>query len=102
MLPIVSAFQIVGAPVSCERYGSGHINETYLLRTDAPHDYILQKINHHIFRDVEGLMGNISAVTSFLYQKTPDPRRVLTLVPTRDGACFARSEEENISVFMNL
>ena len=92
MLSIANAFQIIGVPVSCERYGSGHINETYLLRTDAPHDYILQKINHRIFRDVEGLMRNIAAVTAFLYRQTPDPRRVLTLVPTADGQSYARSE----------
>ena len=85
MQQIISAFPIQGAPVSCEIYGNGHINTTYLLVTDAPHRYILQKINHHIFRDVEGLMRNIEKVTAFLYRQTPDPRRVLTLIKTKDG-----------------
>ena len=93
MLPVVSAFQLQGNPLSCEIYGSGHINVTYLLTTDAPHRYILQKINHHIFRDVEGLMRNIAAVTSFLYERTPDSRRVLTLVKTTDGRNYTRTEE---------
>lgn len=93
MLPIVYAFPLDGNPVSCERYGSGHINETYLLKTDAPHDYILQKINHNIFKDVDGLMKNIAAVTSFLYEKTPDPRQVLTLVKTKCGENYAKSED---------
>lgn len=92
MLTVVNAFQITGSPLSCERYGSGHINETFLLHTDAPHDYILQKINHHIFQDVEGLMRNITAVTAFLYRQTPDPRRVLTLVPTLSGKSYFQSE----------
>ena len=84
MQHIITQFQLQGTPVSCERYGNGHINETYLVNTNAPHAYILQKVNRHVFPDIPGLMRNISAVTSYLRQQTPDPRRVLTLVPTRD------------------
>ena len=72
MQAIINAFPIEGNAVSCERYGSGHINETYLLKTDAPHDYILQKINHNIFKDVDGLMANIAAVTGYLYRQMPE------------------------------
>ena len=60
---IASRFQVKGSVVSCERYGSGHINETYLVQTDAGEKYILQKINSEIFRDVPALMRNIAAVT---------------------------------------
>ena len=38
---ILSQFLWDGAPVRCERYGNGHINETYRVETDAPHAYIL-------------------------------------------------------------
>ncbi len=85
---IISLFQLQGAPVRCERYGNGHINETYLLETDAPHAYILQKVNRHVFPDIPNLMRNIELVTSYLWQQTPDPRRVLTLVPTVDGQTY--------------
>ena len=85
---IVSHFQLQGAPIRCERYGNGHINETYLLETDAPHAYILQKVNRQVFPDVPNLMRNIQLVTSYLWQQTPDPRRVLTLVPTTDGQAY--------------
>ncbi|MBR3017412.1 MAG: aminoglycoside phosphotransferase family protein [Clostridia bacterium] len=88
MQQIMSQFQLQGSPVSCERYGNGHINETYLLKTDAPHDYILQKVNRLVFPDIPNLMRNIIAVTSHLRRQTPDPRRVLTLVPARDGAMY--------------
>ena len=71
MLQAAFEFALEGAPVSCTPHGSGHINETYLLKTDAPHAYILQKINHHIFKDVDGLMRNIAAVSDYLYQRTP-------------------------------
>ncbi len=92
MQTVISAFPLQGQPISCERYGSGHINETYLLKTDAPHAYILQKINHHIFQDVEGLMNNIAAVTGYLYRETPDSRRVLTLIKTKTGENYHKTE----------
>lgn len=88
MKSVIAQFQLKGAPVSCERYGNGHINETYLLRTDAPHDYILQKVNRHVFPDIPSLMRNIERVTAYLWQQTPDPRRVLTLVPTLDSGTY--------------
>ncbi|MBQ4075732.1 MAG: aminoglycoside phosphotransferase family protein [Clostridia bacterium] len=94
MLPIAQKFRLQGTPLSCERYGSGHINETYLVKTDAPREYILQKINNRIFKDVHGLMENISAVTAFLYEKTPDPRRVLTLVKTTQGENYLHTKDD--------
>lgn len=84
----VSAFQIDGNPISCERYGFGHINETYLLQTDRAHAYILQKINEQVFHNVPALMHNIASVTRHLAKADPTPRHVLTLISTKDGAPF--------------
>lgn len=85
MLDLANRFLLEGSPITCERYGSGHINETYLVTTDAPHRYILQKVNHHVFTDVPALMENIFAVTQYLARQDPDPRHSLKLVPTADG-----------------
>ena len=82
---IASRFQVKGSVVSCERYGSGHINETYLVQTDAGEKYILQKINSEIFRDVPALMRNIAAVTGWIAKKDPDSRHTMHLVPAADG-----------------
>ena len=93
MLNICEKFQTKGAAVSCEPYGNGHINATYLVKTDGE-QYILQRINHHIFQDVPGLMRNVERVTAFLAEKDPDPRHSLHLVPTKDGAAYAEVEGE--------
>ena len=85
---ILDRFLLESSAVSCQRYGCGHINETYLVVTESGHRYILQKINSHIFKDVPALMENIASVTGYLRRFQSDPRRVLTLVPTRDGASF--------------
>ena len=81
-------FQLDAPPVSCQRYGSGHINETYLVVTGSGRRYILQKINHAIFQDVPALMANIARVTRHLRKADPRPRHVLTLVPTLTGEDF--------------
>ena len=83
LFEVLRAFRLDTKPVSCEPYGCGHINVTYLAVTESGRRYILQKINNNTFRDVAGLMENITAVTEFLRTKTDDPRSVLTLVKKR-------------------
>lgn len=73
LFEILRGFRLDAEPVSCEPYGCGHINTTYLAVTASGRRYILQKINHHTFRDVAGLMENITSVTEFLRTKTDDP-----------------------------
>ena len=92
-LAILRQFCLDAEPASCTPYGCGHINRTYLVATAGGRCYILQKINHHTFRDVAGLMENITSVTEFLRTKTDDPRSVLTLVKTADGASYLHAQE---------
>jgi len=93
LLRILGCFQLDSAPVSCERYGHGHINRTYLVTTAAEKRYILQRINNQVFPDVAGLMENISLVTEHIRARSSDPRGALSLVPTLDGAAYAIQED---------
>lgn len=85
------AFNTEGEMVSCKRYGSGHINDTFKLVCGRP--YILQRMNDDIFKDPVSLMRNIEGVTTFLRQEViknggdPD-RETLNLVKTKDGNSF--------------
>lgn len=54
--------------VSCEPLGNGHINSTFLVKTDR-NSYTLQKINTNIFKNVDGLMNNVQAVTHHIRDK---------------------------------
>ena len=90
---ILSQFQLTGTPISCERYGFGHINETYLVVTDAGVRYILQKINDHVFPNVENLQHNIAAVTKYLRTQTDEKYGVLTLIPTLDEESFYHTDD---------
>ena len=98
---IADQFAFTGELVSCGPCGSGHINETYMLRYRIGEmgsiKVILQKINREIFQKPEELMENIAGVTGHLkkkvLQKGGDPEReVLNLIPTKDGKAFLTDE----------
>ena len=77
-------------------YGNGHINNTYLVGTSPR--FILQRINTDIFKDPDGVMENILAVTSFLRAKIVaaggDPlRETLTVIPTNDNHPYYRTPD---------
>ena len=95
-------FQIYGEFRSAEPYGSGHINDTYCAIFDQAGTvarYILQRINHNIFKKPVSLMENIQRVTTHLAGKMsgePDfSRRVLTLIPVRNGLIYHHDEQGN-------
>jgi hypothetical protein len=98
---IVDQFNFEGHFSTAEPYGDGHINDTYIARftiNGSSRRYILQRINHHVFRDPEGLMSNIQAVTSHLRQKIDSAggdskRETLTLIPTIDGNYYIHTDE---------
>ena len=74
-----------------ERYGAGHINDTFAVwAADHSRRWILQRINTDTFTDPAGLMENVTGVTSYLRREIlarggdPD-RETLHVVPTREG-----------------
>ncbi|MBS1529626.1 MAG: aminoglycoside phosphotransferase family protein [Bacteroidetes bacterium] len=89
---LVSKFNIDAQIASIKPFGSGHINDTYrIYNADAEgHDYLLQRINHYVFKNVPLLMSNIVHVTEHLKQKLSSlpkdeiERMVLTVIETKD------------------
>lgn len=103
MSPILSQFAIhtpVGDPRPLK---VGLINDSYVVPALLPGSpsYFLQKINHHIFKDVEVLQQNIALVTDHIRRKllttgTADvDNRVLQLVPTHTGKLYCQDENGN-------
>jgi Ser/Thr protein kinase RdoA (MazF antagonist) len=94
---IARRFLIQGDFLHAEPYGSGHINDTYCARFSqggALVRYIVQRVNHNVFRNPVALMENLQRVTAHLQDKlegAPEvSRRRLTLLPARDGAPWHR------------
>lgn len=48
---------------------SGHINDTFLILTDVNEHYVLQCINHNVFKNVPGLISNKVTVSNHLLNK---------------------------------
>ena len=63
---IAGHFGLIGNILEVSPLGEGLINDTYIVRTDGKDDYVLQRINHSIFKDVELLQRNIELVTSHI------------------------------------
>ena len=83
-------------------YGSGHINDTYrvfLQNGSVERSFILQRINHQIFKNPVTLMENIERVTAHMSQKMaglPDKeRRALSLIPTDAGHLWYQDGDGN-------
>lgn len=57
--------------ISWEPLGNGHINSTFLVKTDR-NLYTLQRVNNNIFKDVDGLMANVQAVTHHIRDKAKE------------------------------
>ena len=100
-LRIAERFETEGESESAVVYGSGHINDTYLIncKTKAGNKrYILQRINHKIFKKPWELMENIVKVTEFLQNKSKetggDPKReALNVVPLKEGGSYRKEED---------
>jgi len=99
---IDNAFDIPGTYLGEYPYGNGHINDTFCVIHETNGKevrYIRQRINKNIFKDVPALMDNIGRVTrqqmkKFLEDGKNDiDRRVLTLVPSKDGKDYVLDAE---------
>ena len=92
MKSIVEKFAIQGVVKDVQPLGSGLINDTYKVGTDGPAGYVLQRINHAIFKDVVLLQNNIEAVTAHIRAKLEAAgeedidRKVLKFIPLKDSA----------------
>ena len=97
---IAKHFCFCGSLHRVEPLRSGHINDSYAAWFQGPgaepHRYLLQRINHHVFRSPERLMQNIEQVSEHIRNKVltsggdPD-REALTLVRTTDGGVLHRA-----------
>jgi aminoglycoside phosphotransferase (APT) family kinase protein len=97
-------FSMPGDYVNHAPCGHGHINDTFevrFLQAGTSVRYILQRINHEVFTRPAEVMENIRRVTTHIAarleeQGEPDAsRKVLTIVPCRDGRLWHQDADGN-------
>jgi len=101
---IAAQFDLKGEVAEVNPFGSGHIHETYHIRTlpEKEDDYILQMINTHVFRDPDAVMQNLRIVTAHIRSKLEKisgvnlKREVLTPVWLRNGDLMYTDPEGHV------
>ncbi len=91
---LATQFSIEGEILSVLPFGKGHINKTFLVTTDKKR-YVMQIMNSTVFKNIEGLMNNVCAVTKYLSSIGVE---TLEIVPTKDGKNYLAGEK---SIRMN-
>ncbi len=89
IIDIVNQFDLSTVATNCISYGNGHINSTFLVYTKSGKQYVLQKINSAVFKDVDLLMNNVYEVTNYLRNNGFES---LHPIKTRDGRLYIEDE----------
>lgn len=100
---IFGYFEADGTYLNGEPYGSGHIHDTFRVETAEPDkdDYILQRLNNKIFKNIPELQHNIERVTVHLRNKLREipgsdiKRECLKLIPSHEGKTWIIDKNGN-------
>jgi hypothetical protein len=94
-----------GEFLSAAPLGSGHINDTYLVSTSTD-KYVLQKINHNIFPEVEKMNDNIDRALTHLFTKQLSGKeqrfKNLAIIFCKNGLNHFRDKDGNYWRMMNF
>ena len=101
IIDVCKQFRFDGDFVSCKEFGSGHINKTYIAEyNDNGHtqNYVVQRVNNNVFKNIDDLMNNLFAVTSYLRdvitKNGGDPdRETLHYIRTKDGDKYLKADD---------
>ncbi|GGZ86155.1 phosphotransferase enzyme family protein [Algibacter mikhailovii] len=86
---------------SFKELASGHINDTYLIETTKKPYFVLQRINHGVFKDVPGLIENKVNISNYIKAKLQHlsaeelERSVLTFARAKNGNSYYKDEDGN-------
>lgn len=80
--------------------GAGHINDSFKVKS-GDNEYVLQRVNHSVFKNIPELQNNIMRVTTHIRRKLEEQnvseieRKVLTLISTHDNKLYHKDEDGN-------
>ena len=100
---VAKHFQIDGGLVDINPVTRGHINDTYILaceKSGVVARYVLQRINHVVFKDPPSMMTNIIRVTEHISAKMREidaglASRQLTVIAADDGRGYYEDIDGN-------
>jgi len=100
---IVEQFSIEGHYLSGEPFGSGHINDTFIIHTSDRRyrKLLLQRVNHHVFKNVPQLMKNFELVTRHIKKKIEEEKDLrfekccYVYIPTKNSSSYYKDSDGN-------
>jgi serine/threonine protein kinase len=100
---IFDRFAADGSFLDGKLFGNGHIHETFLIKNAEPDkdNYILQRINDKVFRNIPELQENVERVTVHLRKKISSipgsdiKRECLQIIPAIDGKSWYTDDHGN-------
>ncbi|MBU4412172.1 MAG: aminoglycoside phosphotransferase, partial [Proteobacteria bacterium] len=97
---IARQFVFPGAVLTVDEYGSGNVNDTYLVRVAGGQgtlEFILQRLNPQVFPDPERIMHNLRVLDNHVRPKLlADPGRrweLPSIIPSLNGADYFRDQD---------
>ena len=100
---IISQFVVYGDYLVAVPFGNGNVNDTYQLTYDQGGvrlHYVLQRINHQVFKEPEKVMDNVNRVTDHILSKiraahVETQKRTLRLLHTPERRTLVTDERGN-------
>ena len=97
----LNSFAFKGELVSIKEFGSGHINKTYIAKykeDKKEQKYVVQRVNNGVFKNVDELMDNVFAVTSYLRKIIrenggDENRETLHFIKTKDNKKYYKCND---------
>jgi len=91
---LLANFSITEKNCSFRPLTDGYINDTFLVFSEGRPLYILQRVNHLVFENIEGLMNNVQKALQHL--EAEDYHKI-TLVKTLEGRSFYKHESDGLA-----
>jgi Ser/Thr protein kinase RdoA (MazF antagonist) len=85
-LAVIDSFRVTGEPLRSERLSGGHIHRNFLVTCEGGR-YVLQRLNDHVFADLDLLLSNVERVAAHMQVSG---RRGPRLVETKEGTLWCR------------
>ena len=93
---IAKEFVISGEIANIKPFGSGHINDTFLITDENGHKYVLQKINGNVFKKPERVMKNIIGITDYLHKHSKNGMKTLEFVNCKNGKKYYKAPSGDV------
>ncbi|MGB5497641.1 MAG: aminoglycoside phosphotransferase family protein [Maribacter sp.] len=87
---ILQHFCVESKSYELETISNGYINDTYMVLDSENPVYVLQRINHNVFSDIDGIMANINKALESLNDEN---YKKIDLIKTTEGNPYHENEK---------